>query len=177
MFDSYYEAYFEMGIANLRMSRLGDAEQAFRKSVELSAGHYAEPLFALAGLLIQQSKFKEGETMIREALNLDPTSWAGQYCLGWALLGLNRVEEAEKSVREALRLKPDSADAYLLLADIHGRLHEYPALLLDLDEYIKLAPQLDPQNAVNDKIRLLREKAEQQILESQNTSALVQPEN
>lgn len=173
MFDSYYEAYFEMGIANLKMSRIADAEHALRKSVELSEGQYAEPLFALGGLLIQQSKFTEGETTIRKALNLDPASWAGQYCLGWALLGLNRVEDAEKSVREALRLKPDSADAYLLLADIHGRLHEDAALLLDLDEYLKL----DPHNAKNDKVQLLRQQAERQILDSENAAALVPPEN
>jgi tetratricopeptide (TPR) repeat protein len=172
-FTSYYEAYFEMGIADVKLSRVADAEQALRKSIELSAGRYAEPLFALGGLLIQQSKFTEGEKMIREALSLDPTSWAGQYCLGWALLGLNRFEDAEKSVREALRLKPDSADAYLLLADIHGRLRDYPTLLHDLDEYLKL----EPHSQVNDKVRLLREKAEQEILQSENTSARVQPEN
>jgi tetratricopeptide (TPR) repeat protein len=172
-FGAYYEAYFEMGIAELKLSRAADAEQALRKSAELSAGHFAEPLFALGGLLIQESKFTEGEKIIREALNLAPTSWAGQYCLGWALLGLNRVEDAEKSVREALRLKPDSADAYLLLADIHGRLREYPTLLLDLDEYLRL----EPHSELNDKVRLLRENAEQQILESENTSALIQSSN
>jgi tetratricopeptide (TPR) repeat protein len=171
-FASYYEAYFEMGIADLKLSRAADAEQALRKSIELSAGRYAEPRFALGGLLIQQSKFTEGEKIIREALSLDPTSWAGQYCLGWALLGLNRFAEAEKSVREALRLKPDSTDSYLLLADIHGRLRDYPARLHDLDEYLKL----EPHSEMNEKVRLLREKAEQEVLWS-DTSAVLEPEN
>jgi tetratricopeptide (TPR) repeat protein len=172
-FASYYEAYFEIGIADAKLLRAADAEQALRKSIELSTGRYAEPLFALGGILIQQNKFTEGEKLIREALSLNPNSWAGQYCLGWALLGLNRFEEAEKSVREALRLKPDSADSYLLLADIHGRLREYSMLLQDLDEYRKL----EPHSESNDKVRQLREKAEQEILQSENTAALVQPEN
>jgi tetratricopeptide (TPR) repeat protein len=171
-FSNYYEAYFEIGIADLKLSRITDAEQALRKSVEMSAGHYAEPLFALGGVLIQQNKFSEGEKVLREALDLNPTSWAGNYCLGWALFGLNRFQDAEKSVREALRWKADSADSYLLLADIHGHLHDYSTLLQDLDEYLKL----EPNGPVNDKVRSLRDKAEQALLESRNTSSPVQPE-
>lgn len=173
LFDAYYEAYFEIGIADLKLSRAAEAEQSLRKSIELSSGRYAEPMFALSALLIQQNKFAEGEKIIRAALTLNPASWAGQYCLGWALLGLNRVEDAEKSVLEALRLKPDSADSYLLLAEIHGRMHEYPKLLIDLNEYRKFAPV----SAMDDKVESLREKAEQEIRESENSAALVQFEN
>ncbi|HTC61264.1 MAG TPA: tetratricopeptide repeat protein [Candidatus Saccharimonadales bacterium] len=170
-FGNYYEAYFEIGIADLKLSRIADAEQALRKSVEMSAGHYADPLFALGGLLIQQNKFSEGEKVLREALDLNPTSWAGNYCLGWALFGLNRFQEAEKSVREAIRWKADSADSYLLLAEIHGHLHDYSTLLQDLDAYVKL----EPNGPMNDKVRSMRDKAEQGILESQNTAASLQP--
>ena len=171
-FGNYYEAYFEIGIANLKLSRIGDAEQALRKSVEMSAGHYADPLFALGGILIRQNKFSEGEKVLREALNLNPTSWAGNFCLGWALFSLNRFQDAEKSVREAIRWKSDSADSYLLLADIHGHLHDYSTLMQDLDEYLKL----EPNGPMNDKVRSLRDKAEQSILESQNTTGTLQPE-
>jgi len=171
-FSNYYEAYFEIGIADLKLSRTADAEQALRKSVKMSAGHYADPLFALGGILLNQNKFTEGEKVLREALNLNPTSWAGNYCLGWALLGLNRFQDAEKSVREAIRWKADAADSYLLLADIHGHLHDYSTLLHDLDEYLKL----EPNGPMNDKVRSMRDKAEQAILESQNTTAASQPE-
>jgi tetratricopeptide (TPR) repeat protein len=169
-FNNYYEAYFEMGIADLKLARLAEAEQALRKSIELSAGHYAEPLFALGGILIKQNKFVEGEKVLREALKLQPTSWAGHYCLGWALLGLDRFQEAEKSVREAIRWKSDSAESYLLLADIHGRLRDYSMLLNDLDEYLKL----EPNSPIDNKIKELRDMAEQAFLESRNNSDVVQ---
>jgi len=170
-FSNYYEAYFEIGIADLKLSRFADAEQAFRKSIELSSGHYADPLFALGGILIKQNKFIDGEKVLREALDLDPTSWAGNYCMGWALFGLNRFQDAEKSVLEALRWKPDSSEAYLLLADIHGRLHDYSTLVTDLDAYLKL----EPNSPISGKIRSLQEKAGQAILESRNDSALAVP--
>ena len=171
-FANYYEAYFEIAMADLKLWRTADAVQAFRKSIELSGGHYAEPLFALGAVLTQEEKFTEGEGLIREALDLDPTSWAGHYCLGWALFALNRLQEAEKSVRESLRQKADSPEAYLLLADIHRHQRDYPALLKDLDEYLKL----EPGSTINAKITALRHRAERAIAESQNGSALIQPQ-
>src|SRR3984957_19744256 len=81
-FDNFYEAYFEIGIADLALSRITDAEVALRKSVNMSAGQFADPLFALGGILIKQNKFVEGERVLRGALNLNPTSWAGNFCLG-----------------------------------------------------------------------------------------------
>jgi tetratricopeptide (TPR) repeat protein len=170
-FASYYEAYFEIGTADLKLWRTTDAEKALRKSIELSDGQYAEPLFALGAVLTQEERFTEGERVIREALNLDPTSWAGHYCLGWALFALNRLQEAEKSVRESLRWKSDSPEAYLLLADIHHHQRDYPALLKDLDEYLKL----EPDSAIGARVTTLRHKAERAIVESQSASAFIQP--
>jgi tetratricopeptide (TPR) repeat protein len=167
-FASYYEAYFEIGTADLKLSRRAEAEQALRKSIELSGSQYAEPLFALGAVLAGEGKYAQGEETLRKALDLDPTSWAGHYCMGWVLFRLDRPEEAEGSVREALRWKSDSPEAYLLLADIHHRLKDYAAVLKDLDEYLKL----EPDSSVNAKVRALRDKAERAIVESQSAAAL-----
>ena len=169
-FATYYEAYFELGAAELKLWRTADAEQALRKSIEQSGGQDAEPLFALGAVLTSQRKFTEGESVIRKALDLDPTSWAGHYCLGWALFALNRLQDAEKSVREALRWKSDSPEARLLLADIHHHQKDYPAVLKDLDEYLKL----EQDSAFSAKVAALRLEAERAIVESQSSSALIQ---
>jgi Flp pilus assembly protein TadD len=50
-FASFYEAYYKMGVADLKLWRLADAEQAFRKSIELSGGHDSQPLLALGAVL------------------------------------------------------------------------------------------------------------------------------
>jgi tetratricopeptide (TPR) repeat protein len=171
-FATYYEAYFEIGVADLKLRRTADAEQALRKSIELSGSQYAEPLFALGAVLANEKKFTEGERVLREALDLDPTSWAGHYCLGWALFALNRVEEAEKSIQEALRWKSDSAESHLLLADIHNREKNYGAVLKDLDEYLKL----DPDSPTSVKARALRESAQRALVESQASNAFAQPQ-
>jgi tetratricopeptide (TPR) repeat protein len=170
-FPGYYEAYDKIGSANLRLWHVTEAEQAFRKSIELSDGRFAHPLFALGAILDDQEEFAEAETLTRKGLELDPDSWTGHYYLGLALFGLSRLEEAEKSIHEAIRQKLDFAQARLLLADIHNREKDFRSLLGDLNEYLELAPD-GPASA---RVKALRESAQRILLEPQSTSALAQP--
>jgi tetratricopeptide (TPR) repeat protein len=167
-YAGYYEAYDRIGAANLKLWRVPEAEQAFRKSIELSGGQYAHPLLALGAILDEQEKFTEAESATRRGLDLAPESWTGHYYLALALFGLNRLVEAEKSVHEALRWKTDFPEAQLLLADIHSREEDYRSLLNDLDEYLKLAPK-GPASA---RVKALRESVQGLMLESQNSAAL-----
>lgn len=136
-YAGYYEAYDKIGSANLKLWRIPEAEEAFRKSIEVSGGQYAHPLLALGAILDDKKKFTEAESVIRKGLDLDPNSWRGHYYLGLALNGLNRLAEAEESVMEALREKTNFSEAYLLLADIHGHKGDYVSLVTDLNEYLK----------------------------------------
>ncbi len=167
-FAGYYEAYYQMGVADLKLWRIADGEQAFRKANELSGEQYAPSLLGLGAVLGYQEKFADAEKVIRQGLELDPASWSGNYYLGWALFGLNRLKEAENSVREAIRLKDDSTVALQLLADIHSREQNYRALINDLDEYLKL----DPTSPTGVRARALRDNAQRLVRESENTTAL-----
>jgi tetratricopeptide (TPR) repeat protein len=171
-FPGYYEAYYNMGLAYLKLWRIPEAEQAYRKSIELSGGRYAQPFLALGAILDDGEKFVEAESVTRKGLDLDPDAWRGHYYLGVALLGLNRLEEAEKNVREAIRSKLDFVQAYLVLAEIHNREKNYHALLNDLDEYLNL----EPNGPAGTGIKALRESAQRMLAESRNTTAFAQPQ-
>jgi tetratricopeptide (TPR) repeat protein len=167
----YYEAYDKLGTANLKLLRIPEAEQAFRKSIDVSGGQYAHPLLALGAILDDRKDFAEAAAVIRKGLNLDPDSWTGHYYLGLALFGLDRLEQAEQSVREALLRKADFPNAHLLLADIHCREKDFRSLVNDLNEYLKLAPD-GPDSGW---AKALRDSAQRAVLESENTTALAQP--
>jgi tetratricopeptide (TPR) repeat protein len=171
-YAGYYEAYDRIGAADLKLWRIPEAEQAFRKSIEVSGGQFAHPLLALGAILDDQKKFSEAMTAIRSGLNLDPASWTGHYYLGLALFGLNRLEEAEESAREALLRNADFPKAHLLLADIHTREKDYYSLWIDLNEYLKLAPD-GPDSSW---AKALREAIRRMTSESQTATALVQPQ-
>jgi len=171
-YEGYYEAYDRIGAANLKLWRVREAEQAFRKSIEVSGGQYAHPMFALGAILDTQKKFAEAMTVIRKGLDQEPKSWTGQYYQGLALFGLDRLEEAENSVRDALHLKSDFPEAHLLLADIHSREEDYSSLVNDLNEYLKLAPN----GPASDRAKALRESAKAKMLPPQTTAALAHPQ-
>jgi tetratricopeptide (TPR) repeat protein len=161
-FPNFYEAYYAMGLAQLRLGRQEEAQQAFQKSIDASGGHYAEPHFGLSLLLCNQQQFTEAEPIIRKALELAPGFGAGHFTLAWALFGMNRLDEAEKNAHEALMRVPRLALAHLLLARIYARRSDYSAVLSELDAYLILTPD----GAVSDQIRRFEESHKGQLASS-----------
>jgi len=139
-FPNFYEAYAEEGNTYTFLGEMGPAEEAMRKSVALSSSQYPEALFLLAGLLNNTKRFAEAETLSRQGVALDAASWQGHFEMARALNALKQPEEAEKSAIQARDLKPDSSAVYLILANIHIQMRAYPALMKDLDSYLKLSP-------------------------------------
>jgi len=139
-FPTYYEAYAEEGNAYYQLEEMGPAEEALRKSIELSSGQYADAMFTLAALLTDAKNFKEAETISRKGIAVDSSSWRGPFELARALTSLKQSDEAEKSAQQSRDLMPDNPPVYLLLANIHIQRKDYPALLRDLDDYLRLSP-------------------------------------
>jgi tetratricopeptide (TPR) repeat protein len=171
-YPGYYEAYDRIGAADLQLWRIAEAEQAFRKSIEVSGGGYARPLLALGAILDDHKNFAEAANVIRKGLDLAPESINGYYYLGRALFGLNHLEEAESNAREALRRKLNFPSVHLLLADIHGRRKDYDSLMADLNEYLKLAPD----GPASEWARNVREAVQRMIAESQSATVFAAPQ-
>ena len=55
-------------------------------------------------------------------------------------MALKQSDEAEKNAQQARDIMPDNPPVYLLLANIHIQKKDYPSLIRDLDEYLRLAP-------------------------------------
>src|SRR6266478_4177056 len=140
-FPNYYEAYYQIGLANLELRRGNEAEQALQRSIDLSGGGYAEPQFALGALLCDRQSYTEAERVLRRAIDVNGNSWKGHLFLGQALFGQNKLAEAEKSAREVLLRKSDVPSTYVLLANIHIRRHEYISGIKDLDTFLSMKPQ------------------------------------
>jgi tetratricopeptide (TPR) repeat protein len=137
---TFYEAYFLEGVAYTEQSQLGDAEAAFRRAIDASQQHYADPCFALASLLTDKKQFTDAEQVARDGLTTDPEAWRGHYELARALIGEGRAVDAEKSGLEARKRKADFAALYLILANIHMQLHNNEAVLDDVSSFLKLEP-------------------------------------
>ncbi len=160
-FPEHYRAYYDLGVAHIRLGHTAEAQQAFQKSIDLTGGGYAPPQFAMGMVLCQEQELENAERVIQRGLDLEPGSATGKYFLGWAQFGLNHLVEAERSVRQALLRKANFAEAYFLLARIHQRQHNAPAEVKDLEAYLKL----DPHSAGSQQARASLERARQAMNE------------
>lgn len=158
-FPSYYEAYHLMGVAYAQAGELDNAMDAYQKSIELSQGKHASAHISLAALLCDLQKFAEAERSARRGVEINAADWQGHYHLARALFGLNRLTDAENSLGEAVARRPDFADFHLLAANLHIRKKDYPALLKDLEAYLRLAPD-GPASAA---AREMREAVRKQL--------------
>ncbi len=161
-YPDYYEAYAEMGAAYMKLGDAANSEEMLRKSIaliELSDERYVEPYVILASLFTTEERFAEAAPLARKAVELDSGTWQGYHELARALYGLDDFTGAQEHATTAAELNPDNAQTFLLLANIHGRLRDYPKLLNDLNTYLDLAPN-GPQA---DQVRATREQVRQAL--------------
>ena len=154
----FYDGYYFEGIAYTQQSQLTEAEAAFRKAIDASDHHFAEPCFALASLLIDKKRFDDARDLAREGMAVDPKAWRGYYEMARALLGEGKFVEAETNGLEARKRKTDFPGLYLILANIHIQLHKNEAVLEDVNAYLSLEPD-GPASEQARTIRTQMEKA------------------
>jgi tetratricopeptide (TPR) repeat protein len=168
VYPNFYEAYAQMGFAYMRMNDANQSETALRKAIELSEGRYPDALMLLAALFESGKRYADAEPLARKAVGLDANSWRAQSELAQALLGLDRPEDAETYAQAAANLQPQNPIFRLLLADVHMQLRNDPALLDDLNGYLRLAPN----GPYADRVRRQRDEVQQRL---QNTQAAPAP--
>lgn len=155
-FPDYYEAYANLGAAELDLSQWADAEAAFRKAIDLSGGQYAPADFGLGLILATVTKqFAAAEAVVREGLAKSPADVTGHFVLAWVLYSSARLKEAEDSVRQALVDNPNAGAARLLLAQIHIQESNFSAVVDDLNAYLSLGIA----GPMDEKVRIARAQA------------------
>ena len=156
---TFYEAYYQAGMAQLALQNPVEAEKQFRKAVEISQKKYADADIALGTLLIHRNELDEGESLLRKGLTANPNSWPGQFEVGELELSRGHLQPALAAAEKAAELAPQQAVVYRLLAVIHLRQKDYPALVSALDSYI----ELDPNSPAGVRAKELRVEAQKQI--------------
>lgn len=155
----YYRAYHNLGLAYHQLGQLLGAEQAFQKAIDLTNGGYSPSQFALAMILCEEKEFQQAERLIQNGLAMEPGSALGKYFLALVQFALNRPVEAEKNALDALRRDAHQAQAYILLAKIHGRDHNPYAVVSDVAAYLKL----EPNGPLESEARKLLDSAQQAL--------------
>ena len=155
----YYEAYYQIALAEMTLGKKAEAEASLRKSIEISGDKYGEADVGLGTIMMERGEIAQGEKTVRRGIELNPDYWLGHYELGRALLSQNKIPDALKSAEQAKSLAPSTAIVYRLLSNIHLQQKDYPALLEDIDAYLKL----DPDSPAGVRAKQLRELVAQKV--------------
>jgi tetratricopeptide (TPR) repeat protein len=169
IFPEFYEAQYKIGLASVNLRRYQDAQAAFEASIELSKGRHPPSQFGLAVALCAQKQYSEAEEAVRAGLDQVPADAAGNFTLAWILFSAGKLAEAEKSARQAVLSNSNLASAYLLLAQIHLRRSDLPAVVSALDAYLRL----DPVGPHNVQARALRTEAQQLLAKQPGTAPVL----
>ena len=165
----YYEAHYEAAMAYLTLGNRGEAEKSFRKSIEVSIDKYGEAEVGLGTVMIDKGDYASAEKAIRRGIELNPNLWLGHYELGRTFLNEKKISDAKDSAEQARLLAPSAPVVYRLLFNIHLLQKDYPALLQDLDMYLKL----DPDSPAGARAKQLREQVQQKIATNNLTPAVI----
>jgi tetratricopeptide (TPR) repeat protein len=155
----FYEALYQVGMAYVSLGKLDEAQQYFRRCIAESGDKYGSANIALGTLQLDNGEAASGEKQIRHGLELSPSAWMGYYQLGkWESLA-GRLDDAEKHAEQARQFAPATPMVYQLLANIHMKQKNFPALLDDIDAYVRL----DPESPAAVRAKEIRTRIQQQM--------------
>lgn len=111
---TFYEAYYQAGMAYLTLQNSAEAEKQFQKSVDVSVKQSPDADIALGTLLLHRRQTGEGEALLRRGLAGNPHSWPGQVELGELELSRGHLEPARTAAEKAVELAPQQPLVYRL---------------------------------------------------------------
>ncbi len=104
-------AYVTLGILLQNQQRIEEAEEAYRKAIDLNPND-ATAYSNLGNLLQNQQRIEEAEEAYRKAIDLNPNEATAYSNLGNLLSDQQRIEEAEEAYRKAIDLNPENSSGY-----------------------------------------------------------------
>ena len=120
------QVHNNLGNTLKEMGRLGEAEESFKKAIELNPDFFIA--YNNSGTVLDElDKFAESEASYRKAIALNPTYSEAYSNLGSNLRQLGKLKEAEASYTQVIALNPGFAQAHSNLGAILqelGRLDE-----------------------------------------------------
>jgi tetratricopeptide (TPR) repeat protein len=142
MSEASIEQSRDLAVRHHQAGRLTDAEVIYRQILTQHPNR-GDVIQLLGTLLGQRGDLAAGETMLRQALAIDPTNAAAYFNLGEMCRRQGRAAEALATIMEGIRYRPNGS-AYLNLS----------AALRDLrfdraaDDALRVAARFDPKISV-----------------------------
>ncbi len=136
-----HECYFNIGYAFMQKKDEKQAEESWKKALEIKADH-AESLNSLATLYNTQKRFDEAAAISAKAAASAPAGNADAvYNQGIILWNAGKISEAKVKFEEATKADPTNADARFQLGMALLNEGKVPEAVASFEQYVKMAPE------------------------------------
>lgn len=156
-FPTFMLGFNELGVAYLRLNELEKADEMFRTAIRIEPEAFA-PLMNRGIALVSMKKYSDAEPVLRAARKIDEKSAVVHYFLGQALANLGKFDEAERELSMALATGTDQMkEAHRILAIIYSSRGDRKRAAVELESYLKIAPNAPDAEQLRRVLQQLRE--------------------
>jgi tetratricopeptide (TPR) repeat protein len=157
-FPESAEAFYNLGVSELRAGKMDQAIAALEKTVQLKPD-LTEAYFALGECYFNKGESDQAIRMFSKTLDLKGQDSKSYYNLGIVYYKLNRVDEAISSFEKSIDLDPTFSSAYYQGGIAHIKKGDLKKALQYLEQFLKQEPNA-PEAA---QVRTMIEELKKQI--------------
>ncbi len=152
---SYTEVWNELGTISYKAGRYVEAEQRFRKALEIDPLSFA-PMVNLGGTLLSQNRFEEALSFNLMARSMQPEDALANSQLGMNFFYKGQFRKAREFLLRAKESDPSHFSfPQLFLADIYAKQGKLRAARTELEEVLRLHPDSPVKALAVDALRKL----------------------
>ena len=154
VYPKYADAWMNLGKVRIQQQSVEPARTALRKAIE-SDPKLVTPYVELGLLAAKESNWQDSGKYLDRALDLDPVDYPqAWYPDAVANYNLKQYDAAEKSARNAVKSDPHHVNprSGYLLGLILGEKRDYAGAVVELTEFLKLAPNTPDLAQVKDQL-------------------------
>ena len=165
------------GAILLGLNRLGDADQSFRRALELDPNH-VNARQNMAETRRKQGRFVESLRWYGSVIEIDPEFAVAHAGMGAALFDLGQYGQAVESLEQAVSLQPDVLpdDVFRILGDAYRKERRYGEAMDTYRRILQTDSEYAPSHAGIGYAQLQLNRFDEAI-ESLTRAALLQPES
>ncbi len=143
----------------LKKGELDKAAEVLTKVLKISPDA-PEPLLNYGIVLLQQKKFAEAETQLREAVKKNESAYTAHLYFGITLIYVKKYDEAEAELQKAVTLGgPKAGQAHYYLGGLYWQTGKNRQAADELEMYLKLEPKASNAERVRTTVKELRSKS------------------
>lgn len=141
---NFPEPHFGMGtLLQFSFKKLDEAEQEYKKAIELRKGDYTEAKVSLGTVHLEQGRYDEAIALFNEALNdmAYKTPFFAEGNLGWALYKKGQTPQAIDHLKSAITTNPHFCLGYKDLGIIYQEQGQLDRACEQFEDFHEKCPQ------------------------------------